>query len=124
MLGAVNSGDARKLAELMRQDPDFDVNMGLKGSGYALLHHACLGDSSRSPVIPLLLAHPGIDANVKDRYGRTPFHYACRYGITSCVREMLKDSRVKLNMPANNGETPLWIAARNDHLDVIKWWIA
>jgi len=29
MLAAVQSGDVKKLAELMRQDPGFDVNMGL-----------------------------------------------------------------------------------------------
>ena len=38
--------------------------------------------------------------------------------------EMLKDSRVKVNEPTNSGSTPLQLAAANDHLDVIKWWIA
>jgi len=28
MLAAVQNGDVKELAELMRQDPDFDVNMG------------------------------------------------------------------------------------------------
>jgi len=37
---------------------------------------------------------------------------------------MLKDSRVKVNEPTKNGETPLWYAARNGYQDVIKWWIA
>ena len=37
---------------------------------------------------------------------------------------MLKDSRVKVNEPDHDGNTPLWWAARNGHLDVIKWWIA
>ena len=37
---------------------------------------------------------------------------------------MLKDSRVKVNEPDNNGETPLWWAAYLGHLDVIKVWIA
>ena len=37
---------------------------------------------------------------------------------------MLKDSRVKVNEPDNNGYTPLWRAASWGHLDVIKWWIA
>ena len=86
------------------------------------MHYACEGNS-RSAVIPLLLAHPDIDVNVKDRSGYTPFSYAC-YGHPSCVREMLKDSRVKVNEPTNNGKTPLWCAARDGYLDVIKWWIA
>jgi len=122
MLAAVRSGDAKKLAELIRQDPGFDVNKEDE-DGYTLLHFACSGDW-RSAVIPLLLAHPDIDVNLKDRSGRTPFYRACYYGYPSCAREMLKDSRVKVNEPTNDGSTPLWWAARDGHLDVVKWWIA
>ena len=121
MLAAVENGDAKKVAELMRQDPGFDVNE-LDVYGFTSLYYACDCDS-RSAVIPLLLAHPDIDANVKNESGQSPFYYAC-YGNPSCVREMLKDSRVKVNEPNNYGFTPLWCAARWGHLDVIKWWIA
>ena len=123
MRAAVESGDAKKLAELIRQDPGFSLNMDQDGYGRTLLHFACQRDS-RSAVIPLLLAHPDIDVKVKDRSGATPFYYACYHGFTSCVCEMLKDSRVKLNKPDRDGETPLWWAAGYGHLDVIKWWIA
>ena len=112
-----------KVAELVRQDPGFNVNMDL-GYGCTLLHFACERDS-RSAVIPLLLAHPDIDVNVKDKFGRTPFLLACYNGNTSCVREMmLKDYRVKPNERNNSGQTPLWWAAADGRLDVIKWWIA
>ena len=75
MLAAVNSGDAEKLAELMGQDPGFDVNMDWSvGHKVTLLQRACNGDS-RSAVIPLLLAHPDIDVNVKDIFGYTPFFF-------------------------------------------------
>jgi len=121
MLAAVEKGDARKLAELIRQDPGFDVNMDY-GSGDTLLHRACIRDS-RSPVIPLLLAHPDIDVNAKDIDGWTPFHCAC-CGRPSCVREMLKDPRVMVNEPGKTGTTPIWRAAFGGHLEVIKWWIA
>ena len=72
MEAAVESGDAKKLAELMRQDPGFKVNMDHSdGRGNTLLHYACQGNS-RSAVIPLLLlAHPDIDVNVRSN-GRTP----------------------------------------------------
>jgi len=123
MLAAVQKGDSKELAELMRQDPGFKVNIDQEASGWTLLHYACR-ESSRSAVIPLLLAHPGIDVNVKNRYGCTPFLYACANGRTSCVHEMLKDSRVKVNEPSSDGRTPLWWAARYGHVDVIKLWIA
>jgi len=59
MLVAVREGDVKKVAELMRQDPGFDVNQEDE-DGYTLLYYAGL-ESSRSAVIPLLLAHPDID---------------------------------------------------------------
>jgi len=80
MFPAVQSGDAKKLAELIRQDPGFEVNMAVGGAGQTLLHYAC-DENHRSPVITLL---PDIDVNVKTKYGETPFYYAC-YGRTSCV---------------------------------------
>ena len=122
MLAAVGSGDAQKLAELIRQDPGFDVNMDHE-DGETLLHHAC-NRSFRSPVIPLLQAHPDIDVNVEDKHGQTPFYLACFRGHTSCVRELLKDSRVKVNEPKYDGQTPLRHAAYYGHFGVIKWWIA
>ena len=121
MLAAVKEGNIEKLAELMRQDPGFDVNV-LDEYGNTFLHHACNRDH-RSAVIPLLLAHPDIDVNVKGKYGETPFLWACD-GRTSCVREMLKDSRVKVNEPDNHGSTSLVLVAYHGHLDVLKWWIA
>jgi len=123
MLGAVENGDAQKLAELIRQDPGFDVNMEVDGLGFTLLHSACSGDN-RSAVLPLPLAYPDIDVNLKNKYGSTPFYLACLYGYTSCVREMLKDSRVKPNEGDNAGRTPLRWAAFDGHFDIIKWWIA
>ena len=123
MLTAVQEGNAKELAELMRQDPGFKVNLREDGGGFTFLHRACHQDR-RSAVIPLLLAHPDIDVNVKDKSGRTPFLCAC-YGRPSCVREMLKDSRVKVNEPDNYGYTPLWrAAAGNGRLEIIEWWIA
>ena len=122
MLAAVKKGDAKELAELMGQDPDFNVNTDL-GSGRTLLHHACCEDHS-FVVIPLLLAHPDIDVLHIDIYGQTPFFVACLDGHPCCVREMLKDSRVKVNEPANYGCTPLWNAACWGHLDIIKLWVA
>jgi len=121
MLTAVEDGDAKGLAVMMRQNPGFDMNMD-HGNDRTLLHEACDGDW-RSAVIPLLLAHPDIDVNVKDINGHTPFYSAC-WGSTSCVREMLKDPRVKVNEPAYGGRTPLVNAAWYDSLDIIKWWIA
>ena len=105
MLAAVEKGDVKELSELMKQDPGFDVNMDMNGYGHTLLHYACSEDRI-SAVIPLLLAHPGIDVNVKDDTRWTPFSYACQTGSAPSVREMLKDSRVKVNEPVEDGLFP------------------
>ena len=123
MLVAVRSGNAKMLAELMEQDPGFTVNVYLDGNGWTFLHHAC-GSGNSSAVIPLLLAHPDIDVNAKATSGSTPFSVACATGSTSCAREILKDSRAKVNEPDNDGFTPLWRAAYFGYLDIIRWWIA
>ena len=121
MRAAVKSGDANRLSELIRQDPGFNVNMVLDKYGNTLLHYACDFSDDSSPAIPFLLAHPDIDVNVKNIVGETPFYYAC--GYPSCVREMLKDTRVKVNEPDFAGRTPLRWAACNGRLDIVKWWI-
>ena len=123
-MAAVEKGDAKEVAERIRHPPPrFKVNKGQDRDWRALLHHACR-ESSRSAVVPVFLAHPDINVNVKDKNGWTPFNFACLYGATSCVRELLKDSRVKVNEPATNGYAPLLNAARDGHLDVIRWWLA
>jgi len=122
MKAAALSGNAQELAELMRQDPGFDVNAETDEWESTLLHNACLGDSKS--VIPLLLAHPDIDVNMRNAYGITPFAYACSCDSTSCVRLLLKDSRVEVNEPDFEGRTPLYRAAHFGQLDAIKWWNA
>jgi len=82
MEDAVESGDANKVAELIRQDPGFNVNTQDE-YGCTLLHNAC-SDSKRFADIPLLLAHPDIEINVRDDGGYTPFYYACFLGCALC----------------------------------------
>jgi len=99
MEAAVRNGDARKLAELIKKDPGFNVN-SQDGSGCTLLYVACR--HGKDAVIPLLLAHPDIDVNLKDKYDQTPCYCACSNGRTSCVRLLLNDLRVMVNEPAKN----------------------
>ena len=84
MLAAVEWGDTKKLAELIRQDPGFKVNMN-HGDGRTLLHSACNRDS-RSRVIPLLLAHPDIDVISRTFIGRLPFTLLAMDGPPVFVR--------------------------------------
>jgi len=117
---AVKDRAVEEVREILRNNPNLDFNWwGEKGTAFYI---ACSGGSDI--IVSLLLAHPDIDVNVKDNCGCTPFYRACYHRHTSCVRVMLKDSRVKLNEPDIEGHTPLWYVAGNDTLDIIKWWIA
>jgi len=83
---------------------------------------ACL--NGQDLVVSILLAHPDIDPNLKEKDGDTPFMTASRNGNTSCVRLLLQDQRVRVNESDEDGSTPLRDAASRGHQDVIKLWIA
>ena len=102
---AAQSGDVEDLRENLRQNPTHDVNHRYRG-GWTLLHVACYNDSDS--VLPLLLEHPDIDVNQKDDWEQTPFILSFERGHVACIRRMLKDSRVKVNEPNDEGHTPLW----------------
>ena len=70
----------------------------------------------------MLLAHPNIDVNLKDKDGQTPLSLSCEYGLVAIVRWLVKDSRVTLF--DSNGHTPLWHASRDGYCEVIEWLIA
>jgi len=107
-------GNVEEAKGILMINPKLDVNFAF-----------CVAcENGPEAIVSILLAHPAINVNLKNRYGGTPFNSACRKGRTSCVRLLLKDQRVDVNEPDNDGSTPLREAASEDHLDVIKWWIA
>jgi ankyrin repeat protein len=57
--------------------------------------------------------------NGTDEYGNTALHNACLFNKKGCVTELVKTSGVNVNARNNSGETPLWIASFNCHLDSI-----
>lgn len=109
-------------AGLLLSDPRIKVNLGDNNSTTAL-SMACM--SGRGKVVTLLLAHPDINVNQKSGgFATSPFMEACKGGFVDCVRPMLKDPRVDVNATDAGESTPMYCAARNGHMGVIKWWIA
>ena len=116
-------GKADQAGKILKKNPTFNVNWRNEGEAdWSPLHIACENDLDS--IVSMLLAHPDIDVNQKDRFGNTPFMGAAGRGKISCVRLLLKDPRVKVNEPDYRGYTPLQHAAYNGHLDVIREWIA
>ena len=118
---AANGGKVEEVKSILRKNPSLNVNWkNEQRDARTALYSACF--EGHDSVVSILLAHPGISPNLKQKDGSTPFYYAC-CGRPSCVREMLKDSRVKVNDSDRNGYTPLRYAYYGE-LDIIKWWIA
>jgi len=119
---AAYGGKVEEVKSILRNNPTLKVNW--KNESYharTALYAACY--NGHDSVVSILLAHPGIDPNLKNNVGYTPFMIACENGRTFCVRLLLQDQRVMVNEPRDDGVTPLWWAAYRGHQDVIKWWI-
>ena len=116
---AVGDGNVEEVKEILMSNPNLDVNWK-DDAGWSALYIAFEKDCDS--VVSILLAHPDINVNLKV-YGSTAFKWACQGGRTSRVRLLLKDQRVGINKPDYQGHTPLWDAACNGHLDIIKWWL-
>ena len=69
MARAVFGGNVPKVAELLRDNPDFDVN------GRSLLHSAVL--YGYEDLAKLVLAHPAIDVNRQNAVGETAISICC-----------------------------------------------
>ena len=62
----------------------------------------------------------GPKINRQDFYGKTALYSACEFGRTSVVLFLLKEFNADINIPADNGLTPLLVACSNGHIDVVK----
>ena len=89
---------------------------------WTFLHQACW--NGFDSLVSLLLGHPDINVNARDRIGATPFLWACFKGRASCVRLLLPDPRVDINSMDAERKPALWYAAHMGHVEVVKWLLA
>ena len=116
------NGNVEQVKRFLKDNPTWDVNEELDGYGCAPLHLACI--YGHHEVVSVLVAHPQINVNQKDREGYTPFNDGCSTGNVEVVKVLLRDPRVDINMPEDGGRTPLWIASCWGYVEVIRWMIA
>ena len=107
-----------EVRRILKENENVNVNW-TDSLGSTALHSA--SSYGHDKIVTMLLAHPDIDVNQKDQ---SPFLLACANVCTTCVRLLLKDARVRVNEPANDAHGPLWYAAFDGRLEMIKWWIA
>ncbi|XP_030554338.1 uncharacterized protein LOC115757988 [Drosophila novamexicana] len=75
-------------------------------------------DSYVAEKLVRLLLSKGAVINVSDKYGLTPFMFACRRGYTNVVRLLIKE--VSFDAIDNQGCTPIFHAIENNHADIVK----
>ena len=83
--------------------------------GYSPLHVAA--SNGFFNVVRLLLDY-GADVNIPDIDGYTPFHYAASQGCN--LIELLIEKVSNVNLRTKRGRTPLYIAVKNQHEQIIK----
>jgi len=119
---AVKFGDLRKVKSILRYHPETNVNWESLFERNILAWACIRGHPS---IVSALLAHPTINVNVKSsRNGYTALYYAGYKGPVSCLRLLLDDPRVDVNLHTGEGETPLSNASSVGRLDVVRSLIA
>ena len=96
---------ADKVAAALKGNPDIDVNwVNEDDNNTTALHWA--SQYGQVEIVKVLLAHPGINVNVRDIDGRTPLQIACENGLESVVqvaRVLLLDPRVDARSKISTG---------------------
>ncbi|KAM6931396.1 SMC5-SMC6 complex localization factor protein 1 [Xenentodon cancila] len=90
----------------------------VNAAGETLLHRAC--KRNQVETVLQILAHPGIDVNVKDHAGWTPLHEACNHGSTECVEALLHHRPAPVLNSQVGGVSPLHDALLNGHMGIAK----
>ncbi len=107
---AAQKGQADIVRNLLSDSRLQDVNAGDNDLKKTALMRAC--DGGHSSTVQLLLAHPGIDANLQNFQGYTALIFAAmvsnglkdyKDGHIECVKMLLSDARVDVNIKCKRG---------------------
>ena len=90
-----------------------DVNEQDRTGGMTPLHMAA-GKGGLPEAVWMVLLDNGANANIKDRYGRTPLHLLARAGNPELAR-LLISRGASVNTIDNQGRTPAKIATQSGH---------
>ncbi len=90
-----------------------DVNEQDRTGGMTPLHMAA-GKGGLPEAVWGLLLDNGANANIKDRYGRTPLHLLARAGNPELAK-LLISRGASVTVRDNQGRTPANIATESDH---------
>ena len=73
------------------------------------------------PALMQMLVYSGFDPQMPDNFGSSPLHLACISGNLMAVKLLCAKSSVDLEPRDRNRKTPLDLAAKHGHEDIIKF---
>ena len=91
---AIDDKDEATWRQLLGEMSSREMNNGDEVDGDTPLHASCY--SNNVPAAAALLQTPGIEVNIKNRYGITPIMEAVRWCYKEVVEVMVRDGRVEL----------------------------
>jgi len=106
-----------------------DVNIGIE-DGYSgdlpekssqLIFASVL---ERAEIVKLLLAVPGIDINLQNKYGDTALIVACKERNAEIVKLLLAVPEININLKNEYGDTALIITCRKGNVEIVKLLLA
>jgi len=119
LLDSLERGHVARVERFLEENPSFDISSDMSnGELKTPLHVACRTGSPY--LIAVLLRHPAIEVNRRNKFGATPIFVACSYGNLRVVELLLGSPDVDINVAAEDGRTPLWIASYYGYTKVMK----
>jgi ankyrin repeat protein len=112
---ALDKKDTVAALELLKGGSDIN---GMDSYGSSALMTACRW--ADEPMVSFILRHGATADNPKSPKGRTCLMIACAYYSGKSICRMLIDKGANVNAAANDGTTPLMLAAQNAKLDVVE----
>ena len=114
-LKACDEGDLELVRVLLARGADVNWRRD-KYYFFSGLHSA----TNYGDLLDLLLAQPGLEVNIRDKYNRTPLMVACGWGSENSVRKLLQVAGIKINCQDIWGGTALQLALENDYPGCIR----
>lgn len=99
-------------------DHNFDIN-ATDALSKTALHHACSGGCDVR-IVELLISHPNIDVELRDKKKRTAFHRCCITGSVEIAKLFEPYYDKLINLKDNFGSTPLHLAIRFHNDDLVS----
>jgi len=117
LLFELKQGFQRYAIEIIKEDPNMDINVR-DDSGRTALDYAVI--DGYLPVLYHLLSRPGLKVNAQDDAGSTALHLAVSHGYVAGVEALLTHGNINVNAQDKHGRTPLHLAVEMGDLTSTK----